>query len=165
VHRRIRIGHAHIIDLCERRQVELVSRRQHSFVADQSQVWGALERVDDYPRWWPWLREFRAGSLSAGEVWRCAVRPPAGYVVRFDIVIDEVKRPGRVAATIRGDISGRATVTVTDATSGCDLVLESRLLAARSGLRLLTRVAPVIARRGHEWVLDTGLRQFAERAL
>ncbi len=150
--------------MCERRGVQLVSRRQRRFAADRSQVWDTLARLDDYPRWWPWLREFRAESLSSGDVWRCAVRPPAGYVVRFEIVLDEVERPERIAATIRGDIAGEATVTLDATGSGCDLVLASRLLAARSGLRILSRVAPAVARRGHEWVLDTGLRQFADGA-
>jgi uncharacterized protein YndB with AHSA1/START domain len=151
--------------VCERRVVELVSRRQRRFAADRSQVWDALARIDEYMRWWPWLREFRGGSLTAGDVWRCAVRPPAGYVVRFDIALDEVEPPGWIAATIRGDIAGEATVRLDAMGNRCDLVLESRLLAARSGLRILSRVAPAVARRGHEWVLDSGLRQFAEGAL
>ena len=145
--------------------MELVSRRARRFAADRSHVWNALARTDEYTRWWPWLREFGGGSLVAGDVWRCAVRPPAGYVVRFDILLDEVEPPRRISATIRGDIAGEATVTLDATEDGCDLALDSRLLAARSGLRVLSRLAPVVARRGHEWVLDNGLRQFAEGAL
>ena len=59
-------------------------------------VWRALEGVEDYQRWWPWLRRFDAGPLVTGEHWTCAARPPVPYVVRFHLALDDVVAPDHV---------------------------------------------------------------------
>ena len=57
-----------------------------------------LAATDQYQRWWPWLREFEATGLTAGDEWRCRVRPPLPYTVRFTIVLEEVEAPRTVGA-------------------------------------------------------------------
>jgi uncharacterized protein YndB with AHSA1/START domain len=141
--------------------VELVSDRRWCFGAPQEAVWAALAATEDYTTWWPWLTAFEATGLVAGARWRCAVRPPLRYSVRFAIEIVDVGRPSFVTARVSGDIAGRARVDVAEEGDGSSVRLTSALAPTRRTVALLTALAGPIARRSHDWVLDTGARQFA----
>lgn len=141
------------------------SDRTYTFEADRPAVWAALTDVDGYPRWWPWLRQFDGEAFAVGERWRCVVSPPLPYVLRFELVLEEVLDRAVVTARLHGDIAGTARLTLVDAPVGCELRLVSEL-AARSGMaRLVDRVVPGLAVRGHDWVLDDGIRRFRSVAL
>jgi hypothetical protein len=59
---------------------------------------------------------------------------------------------------------GSAELALADDAKGAVLRLRSDL-AARSGLaHWVSSVAPPVARRGHDWVLDNGIRQFRAAA-
>ncbi len=145
--------------------MELASDRRFRFPVPPDAFWSALGATDRYQRWWPWLRAFQAEGLVAGDVWRCAVRSPMPYTVRFAVHLDEVVPPGLVTARVDGDITGTAKLMVGPHESGCDVRLTSTLAPSHGALALLTAIARPLVRRGHDWVLDTGARQFAERAL
>jgi hypothetical protein len=84
--------------------------------------------------------------------------------VRFRLTIDEVEDGRRVAATLDGDIEGTARLDLTAASAA---VTEVRLRAAlapdRRALQLAAALARPVVRFGHDWVLDTGARQFARQ--
>jgi uncharacterized protein YndB with AHSA1/START domain len=145
--------------------VELVSDRSWCFGAPPDVVWAALAATDDYPRWWPWLTTFDADGLVAGGRWRCTVRPPLQYSVRFAIDIDEVEPPHLVTARVSGDITGHARIDITESGARSEVRLASALTPTRRTIAWLAAVAGPIARRSHDWVLDTGARQFAARAV
>ena len=142
------------------------SDRRHRFAVEPDELWAAVTAVDRYPDWWPWLRSFEATALVVGDAWRCVVQPPLPYSVRFTLTIDEVVPAQRVAATVRGDITGTASVELTARPEGGT---EARLVADLAPTHLLLRAMGVLAgpvvRRAHDWVLDTGARQFRDRAL
>jgi len=131
----------------------------------RDEVWNLISGVSAYRRWWPWLRSFDAAALATGEEWRCTVQPPVPYLVRFGVVIERVEVPVLVRATVSGDVVGSATLTLDDAGDGCTATLQSSLAPGNSALRLVSRFAAPIARFGHDWVLDSGARQFIDRAL
>jgi uncharacterized protein YndB with AHSA1/START domain len=145
--------------------VRIRSDRRHAFAVPPEELWVAMSQVDRYRQWWPWLRRFDAGGLRAGEVWSAEVQPPLPYRVRFELCLDDVTSPHRVAAVITGDIEGTARLEVTDHPTGSELHVVSELAATSRTLRTVLRLAPPVARYGHDWVLDTGLRQFRDRAL
>ena len=145
--------------------VQLESTRRLRFTADRATVWAAIGRVSDYPQLWPWLRDFHGEAITPGAVWRCTVQPPLPYVLRFTITIDEVDPPGLVTATISGDLSGSARLTLEDHGTRCEGELISTLAPEQPLLRLMAQLAPPVARFGHDWVLETGARQFAAKAL
>jgi uncharacterized protein YndB with AHSA1/START domain len=145
--------------------VEIVSDRRYRMAADVRRVWAALTAVDEYPRWWPWLREFEASSLAVGEDWRCAVRPPLPYVVRFTVSLVGVVEAERIDARVDGDIAGDATVLLSPVAGGSEVRLSSRLTAAGRGLAVLAVLARPVVARAHDWIIDTGARQFADRAI
>jgi hypothetical protein len=145
--------------------VEVRSDRSYAFRVGPAELWAALIRVEDYRLWWPWLRDFRAQSFAPGARWECVVQPPLPYAVRFRLELGEVVAPDHVTASIEGDINGHARLDVCSAGSGSELRLVSSLSPRNAVLRAVAGLAPPVARYGHEWVLDTGIRQFRAHAL
>lgn len=145
--------------------MQVRSDREYRFDQPPDVVWDALARVEDYRAWWPWLRRFDAPGLVPGASWRCTIRPPLPYALRMTIRLDDVQPEAHVAARVTGDIQGDATVDLTPAGHGCVVQLRSTLAPSGPPLRTVARFAPWLARYGHDWVLDTGLRQFRKRAL
>jgi uncharacterized protein YndB with AHSA1/START domain len=128
-------------------------------------VWSLITDVASYRSWWPWLRKFDAAGFAEGEAWRCEVQPPMPYLVRFGVEIDHVEEAKLVRATVDGDVVGEATLTFDDSDEGCVATLHSSLAPGNTALRLVSRFAAPIARFGHDWVLDSGARQFIARAV
>ncbi len=93
------------------------------------------------------------------------VQPPLPYVVRFNLELHEVVAPRLATATIDGDIAGRARLDIAGDDRGCVLHLVSELAPTNRVLRGVARLARPLVTYGHEWVLDTGLRQFQAHAL
>jgi uncharacterized protein YndB with AHSA1/START domain len=131
----------------------------------REQTWSLLSDVSNYRNWWPWLRVFDAAALAPGEEWRCEVQPPVPYLVRFRVVIEEVETAVRVRARVIGDVVGGATLRIEDTASGCVATLDSTLAPGNTALRMVSRFAGPIARFGHDWVLDSGARQFITRGV
>jgi uncharacterized protein YndB with AHSA1/START domain len=145
--------------------VEVRSRREYRFDAPAAAVWEALGRVEDYRSWWPWLRRFDAPGLVEGASWRCTIRPPLPYSLRLTVHLEEVQQHAHIAATVTGDVEGDATIDLHADEDGCVVELRSALAPSGRPMRTVARFTPWIARFGHDWVLDTGLRQFRRRAL
>jgi uncharacterized protein YndB with AHSA1/START domain len=145
--------------------VEVRSERRFEFDAAPPALWTALSSVGDYPRWWPWLRSFDARALAQGEEWRCTVKPPLPYVVRFTIRFDEVEVERRIDATVRGDMEGPAQLLIEPSGAGSAVTLTSSLRPTNSVLKAAAIVGRPLLRYGHDWVLDIGAGQFASRAL
>ena len=137
------------------------TRRRVHLTMSPAAVWEALHRLDAYRRWWPWLEAFDGLALASGEQWRTTVRAPFGYRVRFAVDLTEVEPWRTVRATVSGDIVGSAGVETRSSEGGTDLVLVAELAASSRFLRLLMRLAPPVARRGHDLIIDQALRQFA----
>jgi uncharacterized protein YndB with AHSA1/START domain len=129
------------------------------------QVWALISDVRAYRSWWTWLRIFEAAALAEGEEWRCEVQPPVPYPVRFQVAIDHVRAPALVRARVLGDVQGEATLTLEDVGDGTVATLHSALAPGNRALRLVSRFAAPLARFGHDWVLDSGARQFVARAV
>ena len=128
-------------------------------------AWSLISDVSNYRNWWPWLRVFDAAALAPGEEWRCEVQPPLPYPVRFRVVIEEVDTAVRVRARVAGDVVGSATLRIEDTANGCTATLDSTLAPGSTALRMVSRFAGPIARYGHDWVLDSGARQFITRGV
>ena len=145
--------------------MEVRSERRFEFDAAPPALWAALGSVDDYPRWWPWLRRFEARALAPGEEWRCTVKPPVPYVVRFAIRFDEVEVERRIDATVEGDIEGPAQLLIEPSAGGSAVTLTSSLRPTNTVLKAAAVLGRPLVRYGHDWVLDIGAGQFASRAL
>ena len=145
--------------------MEFVSDRRYRYPVPPEELWSTLSETSDYRRWWPWLRDLEATGLAPGEQWRCTVRPPLPYSIRFTIHFDDVDPPSAVTAHVTGDIAGVAHLDVTPLPDGCEVRLMSTLTPSSRAFGLIASFAGPLIRRGHDWVLDTGARQFAARAV
>jgi uncharacterized protein YndB with AHSA1/START domain len=144
---------------------EIRSDRSFRFPVGPDELWSTLTDVRRYRQWWPWLRRFMGDAFAAGTRWRCVVRSPLHYRVRFDVVLDEVVEGHSAAATIGGDIEGHARLDVFAAEGGSHLRLVTALSPASVLLRALSLVAPGVARYGHDRLLEIGVRQFRAGAI
>jgi len=148
--------------------VQLASDRRFRFPVAPEVFWSAIGSTDEYARWWPWLIGFRSGAergLVGGDVWSCIVRPPLPYTLRFAVHLDDVEAPTLVTAHVTGDIGGHARLEVAPDGDGCTVRLISTLAPTGRAFAIVATLARPVVRRGHDWVLDTGARQFAARAL
>ena len=145
--------------------MDIRSDRRFRFDVERASVWAAITSIERYRQWWPWLHEFDGTAFSEGVRWRCEVKPPLPYTVHFDVILIEVVEHNIVRARIEGDITGWSQLTAIDHDSGCEVRLISELSPASETLRLVARVARPVAAFGHDWVLDTGARQFRSAAL
>ena len=93
------------------------------------------------------------------------MQPPLPYPVRFRVALDRTEAPMIVQTRITGDVVGWANLTLEDSEDGCVAQLSSSLAPGNATLRLVSRLAGPIARFGHDWVLDSGARQFIARAV
>jgi hypothetical protein len=87
------------------------------------------------------------------------VRAPAGYLLRLDLTLAEVDAPHQVDILVAGDVEGRSTVTVRPREDGSDVALAWTLAPRRPLLRVLAVVARPVLVRGHDRILDDGLRR------
>jgi uncharacterized protein YndB with AHSA1/START domain len=146
--------------------VHVASDRRYRFDVGPDVLWSLICTTDAYQAWWPWLRRFTAEGLVPGDRWSAVVQPPLPYALRFTITIDEVVEAALVRATIAGEIEGTARIEIAgDGDGGCEARLVSHLAPANPFLRAVAVVARPMVRFGHDWVLDTGARQFTTRAI
>ena len=140
------------------------SDRHYRFAVSRRELWAALTQVDRYREWWPWLRVFDGDAFAAGERWRCVVKPQLPYTLEFLIALDDVDEARSTHARLSGDIEGWAELTLGDDGQGSELRLRSDLSARSGPARWVGTLAPPLAARGHDWVLDNGIRQFRAAA-
>ena len=144
------------------------SHRRYDFAADRAGVWAAMSAIDEFRHWWPWLRRFDGQGLVVGDVWRCTVQPPLPYVMRFTVALDEIIEHSLVRATVGGDVTGTVRIELADRAPGrapgCEVQLVSALTPDSGFVRALTFVGRPLVKFGHDWVLDTGARQFSAHA-
>ena len=150
---------------CEAGGVYVRSDRRYRFGVGPEELWSRFGQLDDYQGWWPWLRRFEAGGIGEGERWSCLVQPPLPYSLRFDLLFDEVVPARFAGARVEGDITGHARIDIEADDTGSELRLVSHLAPASPMLRVVSRLARPVATFGHDWVLDTGFRQFSDRAI
>ena len=88
------------------------------------------------------------------------VKPQLPYTLEFTIRLDDVVDESSAHARLSGDIDGWAELTLSDESEGSALRLRSELTAKGGPARWVDALVPPLARRGHDWVLDNGIRQF-----
>lgn len=145
--------------------MDIRSDRRFEFDLGRVSVWEAITCVDRYQEWWPWLHGFDGTTFAEGVRWQCVVKPPLPYTLHFDVIVVEVIDHDLVRARIEGDITGWAQLTAADRGDASEFRLTSLLRPKTRSLRVITRIARPVATFGHDWVLDTGARQFRKTAL
>lgn len=141
--------------------MRISSDRSYRFDVGPDELWATIADVERFRDWWPWLRRFEAQALRPGDTWHCTVQPPLPYTLSFQVEIDDVREPQQVDATVTGEISGTARLRIApDQDGGCSVRLTSQLAPTSRFLQRIALVARPVVSLGHDWVLDSGARQF-----
>jgi hypothetical protein len=117
-------------------------------------VYEALERFEDYPRWWPEVRSFRLLTKESCEVTCRSVLP---YNLTF------VLRPSRLdaeagilEASMTGDLEGFSRWVLADHPAGTQPVFEEDVRANKRMLRWLAPLARSVFRGNHAIMMRHG---------
>lgn len=135
------------------------------FPVAPAELWGALSRTDRFQEWWPWLRTFESDGLVEAGVAHCVVRAPVPYSLRFDVTVVEVVPQRLVDTRVSGGLEGPARLEVTAHPHGSEARLSWELELREPLLRAASQVARPVMEWGHNWVVDSGVRQFRRLAL
>ena len=141
--------------------------RTWEFPVPPDQLWAVLNRTDQYPSWWSWLREFETDGFEAGTE-RALRDPVATARTRFGARSTSTRcaSPRRIVTTVTGDLDGPARLEVRDGRrTGCTARLVWSLTPGNPMLRNLARVGRPAMIWAHDRVVATGVDQFRRRAL
>ncbi|CAM5596815.1 SRPBCC family protein [Streptomyces pilosus] len=128
--------------------------------APAATVYGALERIEDYPLWWPQVREFTRLDDTSGIV---TIRSLLPYDLTSTVREGRRDREtGVLEAGLSGDIDGWARWTVTSlGDHGCLAHYEQEVDVRKRLLRLLAVPARPVFRLNHAAMMRAGRRGLA----
>ncbi|MEU2669609.1 SRPBCC family protein [Streptomyces sp. NPDC007164] len=124
-------------------------------------VYEILERADDYPRWWPQVREVTPVDGTTATTRIRSLLP-------YDLVmtVRERRRDPRarvIEATLSGDLDGWIRWTVGPYDGGSRAVYEQEVEVRRRLMRLLAVPGRPVFRANHALMMRAGRRGLAAR--
>ncbi|MFH8222518.1 SRPBCC family protein [Streptomyces sp. NPDC018057] len=127
--------------------------------APPATVYAALERVEDYPRWWPQVREVRPTDATTGVV---RIRSLLPYDMTF--TAREARRDpaaGILEVAMTGDIDGWARWTLTAHGTGTLARYDQVVDVHKPLLRRLAVPGRPVFRLNHRLMMSAGRRGLA----
>ncbi|WP_069173289.1 SRPBCC family protein [Streptomyces griseus] len=119
-------------------------------------VYAALERAEDYPRWWPQVREI-------SRIDDCAATARFRSSLPYDLVLtlrqhhrDPASRT--LEATMNGDLDGWARWTVAPQEGGSRVTYEQEVDVRKALLRRLAVPGRLLFRANHTLMMRAGCR-------
>src|SRR5690348_17092575 len=90
------------------------------FPVPPSELWAAIERFDQFERWWSWLGELKAdgAGLVPGSRLIGTVAPPLPYRMNVTVEMVRCEHPHLVEAQVHGDLAGPANLRLHPTTEG-----------------------------------------------
>ena len=132
-------------------------------------VWAVLERVDQWPEWWPGLTAAeRVGvghdeavdiSVTPGSRARLLVRAPIGWSLRFTIEVEEVEAPQLIRFQSEGDLRGEGRWTLTASEGVTDIDAMWCVTTNRTLIRAMRPLSGLM----HALVMRAGERGLRRR--
>jgi uncharacterized protein YndB with AHSA1/START domain len=140
-------------------------RNEYEFPQSPEGIWDALEDVDQFVLWWPWLEEFRleGGSLVAGAVLSGVVAPPLPYRMRLQIELTRCEKPDIIEALVHRDLEGEATIALCSQGIGTHVEVAWTLEMMQRPMRLADRMAHPVLKKGHDRVVENTVAEFRSR--
>jgi hypothetical protein len=140
-------------------------RNDYEFPQSPGGIWDALEEVDHFALWWPWLEEFRleGDSLATGAVLYGVVAPPLPYRMRVEIELTRCEKPGIIEALVHRDLEGEATIVLCSQGVGAHVEVAWTLEMMQRPMRMADRMAHPILKRGHDRVVENTVAEFRRR--
>ena len=132
------------------------------FPVKPPELWDAIQRLDQFERWWGWLGDLavEGDGLQEGSVLHGTVAPPVPYRMRVDVQLRHCV-PGRlIDASVTGDLRGDAHLRMQPSRSGTVTDVAWSLEMLQLPMRLAARVAYPLLRWGHDCVVEATVREF-----
>ncbi|MFB7555189.1 SRPBCC family protein [Streptomyces brevispora] len=131
------------------------------FVAPPGAVYQLLERAEQYPRWWPQVREVTPVDDTSGTT---RIRS----LIPYDLVITFRERrrdplAGVLEVALTGDLEGWARWTVTRHGAGSRATYEQEVEVRKRLLRVLAVPGRPVFRANHALMMRAGRRGLAAR--
>ncbi len=140
---------------------------QHSyeFPLPPEGIWDALEEVDQFALWWPWLEDFRleGDSLATGTVLHGVVAPPLPYRMHLQIELTRCEKPGIIEALVHRDLEGEASIALCSQGVGTHVEVAWTVEMMQRPMRLADRMAHPVLKRGHDRVVENTVAEFRRR--
>ena len=135
-------------------------QREFSFSVPPDQIWAAIEDVEEFERWWPWLEGFHleGDGLVAGAVLSGVVVPPLPYRMRLVVELLACEPPLAIDANVDGDLRGPARLRLRPDGPGAVVEVAWTIEMMQRPMRLASRFAHPLLRWGHDRVVEMTLR-------
>jgi uncharacterized protein YndB with AHSA1/START domain len=134
--------------------------RSWRFPLTRDDLWDEISRVEQFPRWWGWLRSFSADGLIPGGHAEFVVQSALPYQLRFTVDLLDIEEGRRIEAEVGGDLQGPAQLEVEDADEGCDVRLAWQLVPHDRLLKTMSQVSRPLMAWSHDQVVRLGVREF-----
>jgi hypothetical protein len=124
--------------------------------ADPDAVLAVLERAEEYPRWWPQVRDAHPTGPDTGRLRFRSLLP-------YDLVVTvrATRRDpaaGILEAELRGDLEGRARWTVRPRATGTRVHYDQEVTVTRPLMRRLAVPGRPLFRANHALMMRAGRR-------
>jgi uncharacterized protein YndB with AHSA1/START domain len=140
---------------------------QHSyeFPLPPEEIWNALEEVDQFALWWPWLEDFRleGDSLATGTVLHGVVAPPLPYRMELQIELTRCEKPDIIEALVHRDLEGEASIALCSQGVVTHVEVAWTVEMMQRPMRLADRMAHPVLKRGHDRVVENTVAEFRRR--
>jgi uncharacterized protein YndB with AHSA1/START domain len=152
------------VDVVPRSPYVIDFHRSYRFPVPPAVVWSSIEDVEHFPAWWGWLGHFRVvgDGLKAGSVLDGTVTPPLPYRMHVQVTLDRSLPPERIEATVGGDLTGDALLTLTPVDSGSEVTVAWTIEMRQRAMRAVARVAYPLLRWGHDRVVEATVAGFRQ---
>ena len=129
------------------------------------ELWSAIERVDQFERWWSWLGDLQldGGGLRPGAVLRGTVAPPVPYRMRVAVELGRCEPGELIDAAVSGDLAGDAMLRLEPHGPGGEGTVAQvawSLEMKQLPMRVAARFAYPLLRWGHDRVVEATVAGF-----
>jgi uncharacterized protein YndB with AHSA1/START domain len=133
-----------------------VFRSEWHLSAPPDDVYRALERLPDYPLWWPQVREVRS---RGSETFELVCKSSLPYELRFTTRQSVRDASSRVLeAAMTGDLEGSSRWTISVQPTGTSAVFDEEVVATKALLRKLEPIARPAFKYNHTRMMRDGER-------
>ena len=136
--------------------------RTFTFSVPVEQLWATMTRLECYPSWWSWLREFsfEGTGLESGSELHGVVVPPLPYRMRLDIVLCESDPQRFISALVHGDLEGTAQLHFQNEGAATHVHAVWTIEMMQRPMRLAARIGYPLLQWGHDRVVDATVEGF-----
>ncbi len=141
--------------------------RTYDFELPPASVWAAIEHVDQYERWWPWLGELSlvGGSLTDGSVLSGVVSPPVPFQMHLAIELVRCVPSRSIDAEVHGDLEGVAGLRLQPVGVGSRVEVAWDLEMMQRPMRIADRFGHPLLQWGHDQVVQMTVAGFRRHVL